>query len=171
MSGEKRTRVCLLGCYECDNNGSVKAILRSTPITVALLLSTGAGMASNQSAPLQDIEAKPGEGVLCLWALTSVASEVGKRCPGKGDPNFQATLEESVALIDRYVAANGKMSAENIDRFKREQGGVGQNAAKLCTPDGLQLYDAMRSQGAAALRTGVSKAVARPGTPAWGDCV
>jgi hypothetical protein len=149
----------------------MNSIISACLSAAALLLLTGASVAADQSVPAGETTTKPGDGVLCLWALTSVASEIGKRCPGKHNPDFQPALEESVDRMDRYVAANTKWSAESIESFKRQQGGLGQDVANLCTTDGLQIYEAIRSQGAAALRASVSKAVARPGTPAWGDCL
>lgn len=149
----------------------MRTLLPYAAVAAGLLLSASVGMASQQSSSLGAIESKPGEGVLCLWALTSVAAEVAKHCPGKRNPEFQAVLDESVSRMDQYVAANGNMSAKAIDEFKRRQGGVGQDVANLCSSDALQLYDGIHSQGSTALRDGVSKVVARPGTPAWGDCL
>ncbi len=149
----------------------MRTLLPYAAVATGLLLSTSVGMASQQSPSLEAIEPKPGEGVLCLWALTSVAAEVARHCPGKGDPEFQAALDESVSRMDRYVAANGNMSAKAIDEFKRSQGGVGRDIANLCSTDALQIYDGIHSGGSTALRDGVSKVVARPGTPAWGDCL
>ncbi|WP_298673266.1 hypothetical protein [uncultured Sphingomonas sp.] len=138
---------------------------------IALTFVTTAGVAFSGSARSEQPEPKPGDGVLCLWALTSVASEVGKHCPGKNDPAFQTALDQSVAVMDQYVLVNGRIDATGIAKFKAQQGGVGQSAAELCTPDKTQIYDHLHSQGADAIREAVRKAVARPGTPAWGDCV
>jgi len=149
----------------------MRTLLPYAAVAAGLLLSASVGMASEQSSSVVAIEPKPGEGVLCLWALTSVAAEVAKNCPGKADPEFQAALDESVSRMDRYVTTNGSMSTEEIDKIKRRHGGVGLDVAKLCSTDALQLYDVMHSQGSKALRYGVSKVVARAGTPAWGDCL
>jgi hypothetical protein len=136
----------------------------------ALLLLTSASVAADQSDPAKGSATKPGEGVLCLWALTSVAADVGKRCPGKRDTVFQSALEESVGLLDRYVTANGNWSAERIEDYKKQQGGLGPGKANLCSTAGLRFCDVMQSQRAAVLRASVRKAVERPGMPAWGDC-
>lgn len=143
---------------------------RFTVLTIATAVATSASVASNGLAPANPTGPKPGEGVLCLWALTSVASEVGKHCPGKSDPSFQADLDGSVALMDQYVSANTHIGTEGIAKFKSQQGGVGESPAELCTADKTRLYDSLRAQGAAAIQESVQKVVARPGTPTWGDC-
>jgi hypothetical protein len=145
--------------------------IRYLSLTIALAFASSASAASSGPAPSNRPEPKPGVGVLCLWAFTSVASEVGKHCPGKSDPAFQAALDESVALMDRYVSVNGHVDADGIAKFKSQQGGVGQSAARLCTTELTQLYDSFRSQGAEAILEGVRKATARPGVPEWGDCL
>jgi len=139
-------------------------------VVIGLAFTASASAFSSDPTPANTPEPKPGEGVLCLWALTSVASEVGKHCSRKNDPAFQSVLESSVALMDQYVLANGHIGVEAVVKFKSQQGGVGQSAAKLCTGDGIQLYDNLHAQGSAVVKEGVQKAVARPGMPTWGDC-
>lgn len=150
---------------------SMKAFSSYALTLSALLLSASSGAASDARSSLDNIQSKPGEGVLCLWALTSIASEVGKHCPGKRDPVFQAALEESVIRFDRYVAVNGPTTASDVETFKRRQGGLGQDPAALCSADALQVYDGMHRQGATVLQESIVALLARPGTPAWGDCL
>lgn len=125
-------------------------------------------------APAQDpnpeVARKPGEGIICLWALLSTAAEVGRRCPGKQEPAFQTELENSVGMIDHYVMDNGKIDDEGVRAFKQKQAGGDSDIAQLCSADTLGLYDSIRAQGATALAGTVKEAVSRPGTPTWGDC-
>lgn len=142
-------------------------LLRSSTnaIAIALLLTASAAAAAEES------QSKPGDGVLCAWALTVYAAEVGRRCPGKADPAFQAGLDESVALLDHYVSVNGHADAATIAKFKRQQGGVGRSVAPLCRADTVQMYDRLHEKGPAFILEATRKIVARPGMPAWGDCL
>lgn len=139
-------------------------------VALALLLPANGSGASDPPSHSGRAEPEPGTGVLCVWSLVSVAVEVGKHCPGKGDPTFEAALNESLAMIDRYVAANGPATPDQIDMFKRRQGGVGWSTERLCTADTLPVYDQLRAQGAEKLRLETARLLARPGIPAWGDC-
>jgi hypothetical protein len=59
----------------------------------------------------------------------------------------------------------------DIAAFKERQGGAAASTASLCQGDALQMYDALHTQGSTALLEATRKLVARPGVPAWGDCV
>ena len=134
-----------------------------------MLASSGAGppaRAEDNPATPQ----KPGEGILCRWTFTFIAQEVGKRCPGKQDAAFQAVIDESVALIDDYVMANGHIDRPGVTKFKRQQG-TGRSIDALCTGDMPQVFDNMRAMGRATLLAETRKAIARAGPPTWGDCV
>jgi hypothetical protein len=113
----------------------------------------------------------PGEGVVCAWAIYAVVAEIGARCFPGDAPEFQAELNRSVGRIDAYVLKNSKMTPEDVARFKRDQGHVGYPKELICQGDGLQLYQALKSGGAARLRSATDAAVARPGEPTWGTCL
>lgn len=49
--------------------------------------------------------------------------------------------------LDAYVLANGKdMSSAKIDEFKSRQGGVGVPLQRLCSGDGVELYNAFEKR-------------------------
>jgi hypothetical protein len=77
---------------------------------------------------------EPGEGVVCAWAIYTVASEVGKRCYPGEHAEVQAELHRAVSRIDAYVVANTKppVTQQQLDKFKREQGHVG-DLSLICT--------------------------------------
>jgi hypothetical protein len=112
----------------------------------------------------------PGEGVLCYWAIAAAAQQVGSRCPGQAELPLQSALDESVAALEAYVAANG-MSPAEIVAFKHGQGMDGRLNAELCSGDTLQLYSEMSKGGPEAVRKATRDLTARPGKPSWGDCL
>jgi hypothetical protein len=99
-----------------------------------------------------------------------VAAEIGKRCPGKSDPAFEAALNESIALLDQYVSVNSHVGSAYIAKFKNEQGGVGAGNEVLCRGDTLGVYDVLHTQGGSGVIEATRKIVARAGPPTWGDC-
>jgi hypothetical protein len=143
----------------------MRRLLPINGLGIALLLS------ASLSAATPEGESKPGEGVVCFWAMTSTAAEIGKRCPGKGDPAFQGSLDQSIALLDEYVSTNGHVGDDYIAKFKRQQGGVGLRKALLCRSDILSVYDVLHSRGGPAVLEATRELVAQAGPPAWGDCL
>jgi len=116
---------------------------------------------------------EPGEGVVCAWALYTVAREVGRRCHPGEDVELQEALEQAVSEIDAYVVANTNPSAtqQQIDEFKRQQGHVGASEEFLCRGDPSELYRSLAEQGAPAIRASLDAALSRPGQPTWGTCL
>jgi hypothetical protein len=112
-----------------------------------------------------------GEGVICLWALTSAAAEIGRLCRPGRNPAFQAELERSVSRFDDYVLSNSHVTAEDVASFKREQGFAGASESQVCTGEHPAFYDLLAARGAEALRSEVDQLLSRPGTPTWGDCL
>jgi hypothetical protein len=136
-------------------------------------VSTSAGFLNAEPPPARPQEARipaPGEGVLCLWALTSAAAEIGRQCRVGQNPAFQAELERSVDRFDHYVLANG-LTAEEVAQFKRQQGLSGAPGGQACTGDLISFYDHMAAGGPEALRSAVDGLISRPGRPSWGDCL
>jgi hypothetical protein len=121
---------------------------------------------------LPERQARPaGEGVICLWGITNAAAEIGRRCrPGQSSA-FQAELERSVGRVDAYVLRNSPATAEDIARFKREQGLSETPQAQLCTGELIAFYDHLAARGPEALRSEVDRLLSRPGPPTWGDCL
>jgi hypothetical protein len=115
----------------------------------------------------------PGEGVLCVWALLTVAAEVGRRCHPGEEVEFQEELAASLASIEAFVVANSDPppTPEEIARFKHDQGRVGAPLALVCTDNAEQLYRGILGVGAAELHTHVELMLARPGPPTWGTCL
>ncbi|MBI1251792.1 MAG: hypothetical protein GC189_10000 [Alphaproteobacteria bacterium] len=116
---------------------------------------------------------EPGEGVICAWALYSVAAEVGRRCfPGQ-NVEVNEELVRSVARIDAFVIANTdpQTTKQQIDEFKRQQGGVGADQESLCRGDAVQIYRSLAAQGALEIRRSIDTLVSRPGSPTWGTCL
>ena len=106
-------------------------------------------------------------GVLCMWAIVSVASEVGQRCRPGRDPEFQAELERAVSRFDDYVLRNSDATQEGVARFKMEQ----RSDPELCRGDGVGFYDHLASAGQQELREQIEVLLSRPGRPEWGDCL
>lgn len=144
-----------------------------TRIAAALLViaiasdSAGSTGQSNAARPGQ----APGEGVLCLWAMTSVAAEVGRQCRAGANPAVQHELDDAVARFEAYVRRNSEATDAEIGEFRRRQGLGGADNSRLCHGDPLRAYDEMAAAGAERVRREVDRMLARPGRPAWGDCL
>jgi hypothetical protein len=134
-------------------------------------LAMGALISATTAAAAQPPHDKPGEGVLCLLGLASIASEIGRRCPGKNDPAFQAAVDQSVAMLDRYVATNGHFTSAEIAKFKKEQARAGGPLAEVCEREAFSIYDGLHKLGPAAILEDARETVARPGVPTWDDCL
>jgi hypothetical protein len=132
---------------------------------------TGMISISSAAPAAQPPQTPPGEGVLCMLALLSIANQVGLAChPGEA-PEYQAALQSSVDRLEDYVVTNGGGSRSDLERFLREQGGAGAPKTRLCTGDAASFYDAFRKGGAQRLREATDQMVSRPGKPTWGTCV
>ena len=94
------------------------------------------------SPSLATAEPAPGEGVYCALAIYSVVSQVAQVCRPTEAPKFQAGLNDAVARLGDYVVKNGGGSRADVERFKKEQGGVGTPKDKLCQGDPLMMYEA-----------------------------
>jgi hypothetical protein len=116
---------------------------------------------------------EPGEGVICAWALYSVATEVAGRCYPGQNVEVQQELVRSVARIDAFVIANAdpQVTEQQVEEFKRQQGGVGADEELLCHGDAEQLYQSLAAQGASEIRQSIDTLVSRPGPPTWGTCL
>lgn len=87
------------------------------------------------------------------------------------DQAFQTELERSVARLDAYFLQNSRASADDLARFKTNHALDARLEASLCiSEDAMHLRRALAGQGAEVMRASVDQLVARPGTPAWGDC-
>ena len=142
--------------------------------TAAVLVTVAATLSGGQQAVAQTggRTIAPGEGVICAWAIYTLASEVGTRCHPGEDVDVQAELQRSVSLIDAYVVANSNphLTQQQVDEFKRTQGHVGEPLESLCQGDADQLYRSLAQQGALAIRDSVRSLLARSGEPTWGTC-
>jgi hypothetical protein len=136
----------------------------------ALSASAASAIANQNPIPPADgQEQRPAAGVLCVWAIVSVAAEVGRRCRPGGDPAFQAELERAVSRFDDYVLRNSDATPEGVARFKMEQGGA--DDPELCRSDGVGFYDHLASVGRQELREQIEVLLSRPGRPEWGACL
>ena len=144
--------------------------------SVALLaitfVSSSTASAQRPSSSTESRDPPPGEGIVCAWALYSVAAQVAARCfPGE-NPALEAELRNSVTKLDAYVARNSKdATPANIEKFKQEQGGVGAPVERLCKGDAVMVYRAFERAGPDKLRLETDKATARDGPPSWGTCL
>lgn len=146
--------------------GLVVALV-ATGIVASLLGQTLAFAQSGRRTP------EPGEGVICAWALYSVAAEVGGRCYPDQNVEVNEELVRSVARIDAFVIANTdpQVTDQQVDEFKRLQGGVGAAEEFLCHGDAVQIYQSLAAQGASEIRQSIDTLVSRPGPPTWGTCL
>ena len=129
------------------------------------------------TAPSQERQAPPGEGVICAWAIYAVISNVAERCDPDGDPDLRAELRRAVERLDAYMAANTNLTPEQIHAFKVDQAHIDVPTTELCASEAVDLYRGFergRDDGEVnvqALRSHVDGLVARPGTPTWGTCL
>jgi hypothetical protein len=147
-----------------------------SPVLLALFAAlTAAGPAStgqdSGSSENQPREAPAGEGVLCLFALTQAAAEVGRQCHAGDNPAVQAELDDAVVRFEAYLLSNSNATPADVARFEREQGFAGAGQDRLCHGDPLRLYENFAAQGPQALRRQVDTLLARQGPPTWGDCL
>ncbi|MDF7773947.1 hypothetical protein P1X14_01705 [Sphingomonas sp. AOB5] len=113
----------------------------------------------------------PGEGVLCLWAISTAMEEVGRRCTAGQDKEFQLALSEGNVKLRSFVLANSDMTVEGATAFQKQMAHKDMPTAEMCQGDTLSLYELMRKNGAAKHRSSVDEHVAKPGTPSWGACL
>ena len=139
--------------------------------SLAAVLAALAGPSPAGPPPAEPAELSPGMGVLCAAALFTATAEIGRRCGVSPDPTLQAELEASEARLDGYILANSNWGRAELDRFKREQAGLDQPAAELCTHDAVGIHGAFARTGPKELKRWSERLVARPGPPRWGDCL
>jgi hypothetical protein len=139
-------------------------------LTALLLAGIARSTAGPAFAQAPGAAPRPGEGVLCGWAFVVAAQTVGKRCFAGQDAALQAELDASVAALDRYVLANSRMTPADVARFKAEQGLGAAPDKQICQGDPAALYQALRSRGAAAIRSQTEALTARAGEPTWAAC-
>lgn len=131
---------------------------------VMVALATGPAVAQPSSE-------KPGEGVICAWAIMTTMAEVGDRCfPGE-DPDYQRELHSAVSRLDAYVAKNSKRTPAEIQAFKRQQAHVGAPVEAICHGDVVEMYRALHKRGAPSVRAIVDQVAAHDGEPTWGTCL
>lgn len=131
---------------------------------------TSVGQASSVDFLSQE-SSEPGNGVLCTWTLLFLASNVGRRCPGKYDEAFQIPLDRGVADLDRYVLENSSWSTERLAQFKGNQIGQLNYTGGECSVATISMFEAIRLKGMPAIRRNIEQAIARPGVPTWGRCL
>lgn len=129
--------------------------------------------ACNSVALAQPRQTPPGEGVVCMWAITTALSEVGRRCYPGQYVEAQRALTDAVARIDAYVLQNADPTPtqDQIDGFKRQQGSMDSTDAELCSGEANRFYVSFVEQGADAITQSVDGLLARPGPPTWGSCL
>jgi hypothetical protein len=114
-------------------------------------------------------QTQPGEGVMCLLALTAAASHVADVChPGEA-PELATELHAGADRLGRYVVENGWTVVE-LERFLREQAHVDAASDLICQTAAESFYQSFRAQPEA-LAESVAAVTARAGRPTWGDCV
>jgi hypothetical protein len=140
-------------------------VCRILPSWLAMALLSGPAVsAADRIAPA-------GEGVICGLAIYHTMAEVGRQCMVGKYPEFQGELLRATAQFDAFVLQNSAISVADLDKFKRDQARVGSPRAAVCQEDLMGIYETMAKRGAEALRVETSTALARPGTPTWGDCL
>lgn len=112
----------------------------------------------------------PGEGVICIWSIYSIAAEVGRRCRPGEDAEFQQALTDAVARIDNYVVENTEpaWTSDQVAAFRRQQGLEGAPQEQVCKGEPARLYEWLAPHGAENIRRYVD--ALRPGLPTWGTC-
>ena len=138
-------------------------------LAASLLLSSPS--AATDPEPAQVPETAPGTGALCLFALTSVAAEVGRRCRSGENEDFQVELDRTVGQFEAYVLSNSEANAEQVAEFRRRQGGTAASTEALCEGDAVVFYESVVSRGIETFRREVDHILRRPGPPTWGDCL
>jgi hypothetical protein len=118
-----------------------------------------------------EFESRPGVGAVCAAGLYTLAAEVGRRCVTDRDPAIQVELDAAVARIDAFLLADPEWDLARLDRFKRDQLGIGSADSEFCSGDAVMIYRAYAAAGAEKLKASSEKVVARPGRPTWGDCL
>jgi hypothetical protein len=116
-------------------------------------------------------ERAPSMGSLCGLALLTVAAEVGRRCVADPDPAAQAELDAAVTRLDAFVLADPKWDRAALNRFKREQAGLGEPVAQFCSADAVMIYRGFAGSPRGELERWAAKLASRPGRPRWGDCL
>lgn len=145
--------------------------IRTVLVAGALAVLTGA---ASTPTPQDARETPPGEGIICAMAIFGAIAEIGRRCYPDRLPEFQEELRQSLVRMDAYVLANSDTTAEDLERFKADQTGVGVPDAELCSSEFASIYTEPPPEAitdAAEFRTYVDQLVARPGTPTWGTCL
>ncbi|WP_091741989.1 hypothetical protein [Phenylobacterium immobile] len=134
----------------------------ATVMTCALVLAAPHPAAAQQPS-------KPGEGVMCLLALTAAASRVAQVChPGEA-LDLAKELHAGADRLGRYVVENGWSVAE-LDQFLRQQGRVDAPPEMICQTAAETVYQSFRGDPDA-LAASVAAATAQAGRPTWGDCL
>jgi hypothetical protein len=129
---------------------------------------------SGQVADAQQMENgrdhQPGEGMICLFGVLVIATEVGDRCFPSTDAEIHSELHKSVARFERFILDNSKTTRADLENFKKTQGHVGASEEFLCKGDPLRFYEAIKQGGPEQLRRSTEEEVSRPGAPTWGTC-
>lgn len=114
--------------------------------------------------------AKPGEGVLCSAMILSYVVETGRRCYANEDAEFQKRIGAMELRFDDYIKTNGKMTTEQLAKFKREQAGTG-SAQFTCDGDAESMYQSLRAADWLKVSKDMGDMLALPGEPTFGDCL
>jgi hypothetical protein len=140
-------------------------------LTAAVSLTASAGTANRLQHAQSELPRAPPTGVLCAWALTSIAHEVGRRCRPGQDPAFQAELDRTIQRFEDYALRNSDATPAQVAEFRRGQGMAEAPNGELCVGDPLMLYNHMAAAGVDSLRSAADELVARDAPPQWGDCL
>ena len=117
------------------------------------------------------ISTSPDVGVICTWALVANAAAVGRKCPGKFNPDVQPILEQSEADLAAYILRNSNIGEAGLANMRRVNTGAEDRVESLCEGFGLRFHDGLVADGGKALRqwTAEQTAIDRPAS--WGTCL
>ncbi len=151
-------------------------------LTFALLASCQGGASSPPSPPAlaeasppqgkkATISTSPDVGVICTWALVANAAAVGRKCPGKFNPDVQPILDQSESDFAAYIIRNSNIGEAGLANMRRVNTGAEDPVESLCEGFGPQFHDALVADGGASLRqwTAEQTAIDRPAS--WGTCL
>ncbi len=110
--------------------------------------------------------------VLCLWQIYSFIIEVGNQC-FKNNDDIQRELVESVKRIDAFIIRNSSHPVTQA-QLSASEAQATQNLHKsgnMCKGDGANLYQRVRSGGAAGIHGSLDELLSVPREPVMNPCL
>ncbi len=109
-------------------------------------------------------------GVICTWALVANAAAIGRKCPGKFDPDIQPALEASETDLAKYIIRNSSIDEAYLEQMRVQNAGAEEPIETLCQADDIQFYDDLTKSGGAGLREWTAEEIAVDRPASWEPC-